>query len=70
MDQLTNDFNTLGRIIIAIKLYRRQTADHGDLSNNKAVDIYLKEHLSGYDWLFWQGVHTNDLPRTVGVGYA
>ncbi|MCY7359823.1 MAG: hypothetical protein LH609_20700 [Rudanella sp.] len=46
----------LGRIIIAIKMYRHQTKDYQNLLSNKCVSIYLKTYLSIDDWALQQRV--------------
>ncbi|TAE22027.1 MAG: hypothetical protein EAZ91_24260 [Cytophagales bacterium] len=54
-----NTLAVIGRIIIAIKLYRRQTKDHQNLLGNERVDNYLKTYLSNNDWSVWQRVRDN-----------
>ncbi len=54
MNQFTDQLDALGRIVVAIKAYRNQMADHEDVVDNEAASVYLKQHLSVQDWAFWQ----------------
>ncbi len=54
MNRFTNQLDALGRIIIAIRNYHGQRPYHQDIIDNEAADVYLKQHLSPQDWMFWQ----------------
>lgn len=54
MNRFTNQLNALGRIVVVIKGYRNQIPPYQDIVDNEAADVYLKQHLSPQDWLFWQ----------------
>lgn len=47
-------FDALGRIIIAIRAYRRQSLDHREKGSSDSMNAYLKKHLCPHDWMIWQ----------------
>jgi hypothetical protein len=53
-NRFTNELDSLGRIVAAIKAHRDQIANHQNLANDEAIEGYLKQHLSASDWAFWQ----------------
>ena len=50
---LPADLYALGRIMVAIKAYRRQTGDYTDPVHNQAVDQFLADELSRPDRALW-----------------
>lgn len=53
-NRFTNELNSLGRIVVAIKAHRDRTADGQSLAISQTMDGYLEQHLSAPDWAFWQ----------------
>jgi hypothetical protein len=53
-NRFTNELDSLGRIVVAIKAHRDRTADGQSLAINQTIDSYLEQHLSASDWAFWQ----------------
>lgn len=53
MNPAIDELAAIGRIIQAIKHYRRQCPDV-QTAPEQAKDAYLKKHLSDQDWLFWK----------------
>ena len=70
MNRFTNQLDALGRIVTAIKGYRNQIPHYQAITDNEAADVYLKQHLTPQDWLFWQELQIREqiLSHTIKKG--
>ncbi|SOD90529.1 hypothetical protein [Spirosoma fluviale] len=48
------------RIRLTITLYCRQLMTRQALVNQQRLAVYLEQHLTPADWLFWQGLSLDD----------